>query len=81
VDFAKENPEILEQFNKEYDYDYTQEQLIKSAEAENFKLSPGDNECEFGDQNGTVIGEVYDYALRYGGESKRFIWRFKEMLR
>jgi hypothetical protein len=39
-------------------------------------LSPGENLIVFGDEQGTLLGEIYDYILREGGESKRFTWRF-----
>jgi hypothetical protein len=39
-------------------------------------LAPGENSVQFGDEQGTLLGEIYDYILREGGESKRFRWRF-----
>jgi hypothetical protein len=39
-------------------------------------LAPGENSVQFGDEQGTLLGEIYDYILREGGESKRFKWRF-----
>jgi len=39
-------------------------------------LAPGKNSVQFGDEQGTLLGEIYDYILREGGESKRFKWRF-----
>jgi len=39
-------------------------------------LAPGENSIQFGDEQGTLLGEIYDYILREGGESKRFKWRF-----
>ena len=39
-------------------------------------LAPGENSVQFGDEQGTLLGEIYDYILRDGGESKRFKWRF-----
>ena len=39
-------------------------------------LGPGENSIQFGDEEGTLLGEIYDYILRDGGESKRFKWRF-----
>jgi hypothetical protein len=35
----------------------------------------------FGDSHGDVIGHVFDYILRDGGESEHFRWEFDEMLR
>jgi len=36
------------------------------------------NYCNFGDEDGTIIGYVFDYILRDGGESKSFTWEFYE---
>ena len=44
-------------------------------------IQPGDMVAVFGDEDGTLIGEVYDYSLRYGGETDRFRWRLHEHLR
>ena len=44
-------------------------------------LKPGDNYVRFGDEQGDLIGRVFDYILRDGGKSKSFSWRFKEWLR
>jgi len=85
VDFVKENPELIEMFKKEYDYlndpKFTQEKLIESAKRENQTLKPDANYCVFGDEDGTLIGHVFDYILRDGGSSKNFTWRFCEYLR
>ncbi len=86
VDFVKENPQLLEQFVKEYDYiddsEYTQENMIESAKRENESFDPGDRKwCAFGDEDGTLIGKVFDYILRDGGSSQNFTWRFDEYMR
>jgi len=85
VDFVKENPQLIEEFRNEYrggdDPDYTQEKLIVSAERNNLDLSVGGNYCVFGDEDGTLIGEVFDYILRDGGSSKSFSWAFSEWQR
>ena len=87
VDFVKENPQLIEEFKEEYrflsDSEYTQEKLIESARKEvkenkDYTLYPGDNYCVFGDEQGTLIGGVFDYILRDGGKSENFIWEFKE---
>jgi hypothetical protein len=41
-----------------------------------FKIfKPGERiELTFGDEDGTIIGRVFDYMLRYGGKSKSFEW-------
>lgn len=82
VDFVKENPHLIEQFKKEYEWytnntRFTQENMIKSAENNNIDLNPGRKElCVFGDEDGTLIGHVFDYILRAGGESDHFRWWF-----
>ena len=86
VDFVNENPQLIEDFKKEYRYEkdpeYTQKNLLKSAFEYNIKFNPKDDKyCVFGDESGTLIGRVFDYILREGGESKSFIWWFKEYLR
>ncbi len=86
VDFVKENPQLIEMFKEEYDfvkdYKYTQEKLIESAKKNNMKFRPGYGEwSSFGDEDGTLIGQVFDYILRDGGSSKNFTWRFEEYLR
>lgn len=86
ADFVKENPQLIEQFCEQYawhkgDSRYTQDKLLESAEAVNLDLKPGKNFCIFGDEQGTLIGEVFDYILRDGGKSASFKWRFKEALR
>jgi len=86
VDFVKENPQLVEDFREEYDYvndtKYSQENMIKSAE-DNPLSFPATSEqyCVFGDEQGTLIGQVFDYILRDGGVSKSFRWRFDEYLR
>jgi hypothetical protein len=82
VDFVQENPQLIEIFKNEYNYTYdpefTQENLLKSAKDNNENLKPGDNHVTFGDEDGTLIGHVFDYILRNGGSSKNFKWAFSE---
>lgn len=88
VDFVKENPDLIKQFIHEYGRcyrdtsGYTQEELIKSAK-ENNKVFPAKSSTEavFGDESGTLIGNVFDYILRDGGKSEHFSWQFNEFLR
>ena len=90
VDFVKENPEVLDIFNGLYDYGYTLKQLIESAQtlldnANDKKLyiwKPGQQRLVgFGDEDGTIIGLVYDYGLRYGDKSESFEYEFFESWR
>lgn len=90
VDFVKENPQLIEMFRDEYvcgwgdekESEYTQEGLLKSAERHNLKFKAGEHKyCSFGDEDGTLIGKVFDYILRDGGSSENFTWGFAEWLR
>ena len=85
TDFVRENPQLIEQFLKEYDWykrdKYNQKNLIASAEENKAYLRPGRNYVVFGDEQGTLIGHVFDYILREGGNSERFSWQFEEYLR
>jgi hypothetical protein len=82
VDFVRENPQLIEEYVKEYDWtrgdpEFTQENLLKSAEENNADLPRGNNHVTFGDEDGTLIGRVFDYILREGGSSKNFDWDFE----
>lgn len=83
VDFVEENPQLIEDFCREYDWNNnTQEELLKSAEENNIDFPPNTaHSCIFGDRQGTLIGLVFDYILRDGGKSESFKWRFEEWLR
>ncbi len=87
VDFVKENPQLIDQFKKEYswykeDDGYTQDKLIRSAELNNEDFEPAYGKyCTFGDEDGSLIGKVFDYILRESGESSNFIWKYEEALR
>jgi len=87
VDFVKENPQLIREFIEEYDWikdrpEYSQEGLLKSAKENNITFIANDSQyCSFGDEDGTIIGNVFDYILRDGGESESFTWRFYEWLR
>jgi len=81
-DFVEENPQLIEEFNSDYGYDHTQDSLIASAESNNEDFAGGEHKyCIFGDEQGTLIGKVFDYILRDGGTSENFTWRFSEYLR
>jgi len=86
VHFVKENPQLIKQFTKEYDWykghRYSQKALLESAKLNNLEFKPGERKYSiFGDEDGTLIGLVFDYILRSGGSSKSFSWRFCEYLR
>ncbi len=84
IGFIEENPQLLEQYHKIYDgpdtQPYTQDDLINSAP--HMVFSPHERKrCVFGDEDGTIVGGVFDYILRFGGKSKSFTWEFAEHLR
>jgi len=72
VDFVKETPWIIEAWvdhygpwDPDYEKQFTQENLIKSAQANNITFEPHEKKIViFGDEQGTLIGRVYDYMLR-----------------
>jgi len=87
MDFVIENPQLLDQYIQEYSYGgdprFTPLNLLESA-ANDFDedFEPGEaKRCVFGDEQGTIVGQVFDYILRDGGSSKSFRWRFSEYLR
>ena len=73
VDFVDENPHLVEEFCSMYSWNnFTQEDLLASAEENNETLVPGANMVSFGDEDGTVIGLVFDYILREFNGSENF---------
>ena len=88
VDFVDENPQLLQQYVREYGFismaeeGYTKEGLRKSADQRDIVWEPGEiQSCVFGDEDGTVVGAIFDYVLRDGGRSKSFKWDYEESLR
>ena len=86
VNFVEENPELIEEFVHQYSWfdkeDYNQDALLGSAENHNMTFKPGERTTVvFGDEDGTLIGRVFDYILRDSGESNSFKWQYKESLR
>jgi len=79
LDFVMENPNIVKDFNKEYDWNNcTLDEMIECAINRNEIFNPGKNIKTYGDEDGDVLGKVFDYMLRYKGESKNFSWIFYE---
>ena len=88
VDFVKENPQLIENFKSEYEWhttpnpNHTQENLLISAGEENLTIPAiSANEYIFGDEQGTLVGRIFDYILRDGGESESFKWKFYKYYR
>jgi hypothetical protein len=60
----------------------SQEALLQSAEENNVDFLPHvPTYSVFGDEDETMIGKIFDYALREGGNSENFVWRYEESLR
>ena len=87
IDFVLENLYLIEAFKKEYDWykddpEFTRLKLLESASRNNEIFPAGRGKyCIFGDEQGTIVGQVFDYMLRSGGKSKNFTWKFEESLR
>lgn len=88
VDFVTENPQILEEWKREYgrygliDAECTPEKMLECAKLRGNKFPAGSSKVYiFGDEDGDLLGEVFDYMLRSGGESESFSWFFHEFYR
>lgn len=82
IDFVRENPQLIEQYNREYDQKIEFKDVLQSAKENNIKWWLKERKvCVFGDEQDTLIGRIFDYILRDGGSSKSFIWRYHEPCR
>lgn len=86
VDFAIENIGLLDEFREIFGYKdderYRPASFLESVFLNNFTFEPNEaKRCVFGDEQDTIVGHVYDYILRDGGDSKSFSWYLKEYLR
>ena len=86
VDFVAETPQIIEDYKKRYgvedDPRFSQGHLMVSAEENNIVFEPHEEKiCVFGDEQDSLIGEVYDYMLRDGYGSSSFLVEYKSSLR
>lgn len=91
-EFVDEAEFVIEQYVRQYRFvmdgtdtiettvEKIKSRMMKDARRER-DIKPGENEFVFGDEQGTEIGRVFDYALRDGGSTSRFDWRFEESLR
>ena len=69
VDFVTETPWLIKDYMEGYSIEenngYSQGLLTVSAEENNITFKPHEEIiCRFGDEDGTLIGRVYDYMLR-----------------
>jgi len=84
-DFVLENQHLIEKFNKEYNYNYTLKEVLKSCEDPMYKdyiwTRRSKKIVGFGDDHNTSIGQIFDYILRDGGHSKNWTWEFHQHCR
>jgi len=86
VDFVTENPQLVKEFVDEYrggdDKYFTQGRMLIDAEKRS-EIFPANSSINsgYGDEDGDVLGHVFDYILRDGGKSESFEWEFKEYWR
>ena len=69
VDFVTETPHLIKDYTEGYSIKdnegISQGHLMVSAEENNITFKPHEERlCLFGDEDGTLIGRVYDYMLR-----------------
>ncbi len=70
--FVKEMEYVIDETNKIYKWKNSLDELIEGAYG--YKdLAPGINTESFGDEDGTLIGQVFDYGLRLIKRSKSFV--------
>ena len=86
LDFAMETVHLVKQFKDQYMYEgdtrFEVGPFLESATKNDIVFLPKEEKrCVFGDEQGTIVGHVYDYMLRDGGHSKSFSWKFSEHLR
>lgn len=92
-DFFQENDSQIREWLEEWDSKYY-DSLTGSGVSLDYKIalmleelkeecdiSPGQNSFIFGDEQGTLVGRVFDYALRGGSPSESFSWEVDEYLR
>lgn len=87
TEFVAENEHLVDRYAEQYSFtleDKSAEgraailaQMLENAKTES-ALQPGWNRFVFGDEDGTMLGRVYDYILRDGGKSDRFTWEYEE---
>lgn len=70
--FVKEMEYVIDETNKTYNWKNSLKELINDAHG--YKdLHPGKNIESFGDEDRTLIGQVFDYGLRPIKKSKSFV--------
>jgi hypothetical protein len=82
-EFVNEMWDSLKKEMKEYDFEYTKEEIITTLDMgyDYFPCTKGTYNIEFGDDNGSAAGRVFDYCLRGGVHTNKFHVKFRESLR
>ncbi|MEK6833248.1 MAG: hypothetical protein AABY32_04320 [Nanoarchaeota archaeon] len=84
LDFAEEVHFLYDQFFEQYPLStvgMTKKKFFKSAKKRNQIIAKGEFEYDYGDEDYDVVGRVFDYMLRDGGETENFKWKFSRSLR
>jgi len=81
VKFVEENIRYIDDYNYNYNGNFTYLEVLEVAKARNITWQPGETkEVEFGDNEGpwgkTPLGHVFDITIRDGGKSENFEWKF-----
>ena len=78
VEYPKEDSETRCQMNVDgyCGYSYSETEMERDAKrSKEYKvLKPGRNKVIFGDDDGTLLGNVLDYMMCHRSSSKRFEW-------
>jgi hypothetical protein len=89
-ELIRENPQILEEWFQEYSAlgedssEWDNEKFMEDARIhypDDIIEARSSCTLRYGDEDGTMVGKVFDYILREGGDSERFTWQLQEMLR
>ncbi len=82
IDLLLSNKNFINDLNY-YSFEFEKENIISELnDSYNFPLSKGQHVISFGDEDGTIVGMIFDYCLRYGFHfPNRLNIKFNESLR
>ena len=67
LDFVSENPEVITNYRTRYNYTISEgfslKKLLRSASFRNLTFSPGKNFCSFSEEDGDMLGLVFERTL------------------
>ncbi len=87
LDFAIETMNrVVNDWNTDYawgsDSKISNEDFLKSAKTRKIVFPPKSRKTySFGDSDNDIVGRVFDYCLRNGGDTDSFTWKFHESRR